>query len=44
MDQDLERRNFLKFGSMGAALAGAAVLASAQLKPEQAYAQAAPAS
>ena len=44
MDQDLERRNFLKFGSMGAALAGAAVLASAPLKPEQAYAQAAPAS
>jgi polar amino acid transport system substrate-binding protein len=44
MDQDLERRNFLKFGSMGAALAGAAVLASASLKPEQAYAQAAPAS
>ena len=41
MDQDLERRNFLKFGSMGAALAGAAVLTSASLKPEQAYAQAA---
>jgi polar amino acid transport system substrate-binding protein len=41
MDQDLERRNFLKFGSMGAALAGAAVLTSASLKTEQAYAQAA---
>src|SRR5689334_24269195 len=41
MDQDLERRHFLKLGSAGAALAGAAVLASAALKPEQAYAQAA---
>jgi polar amino acid transport system substrate-binding protein len=41
MDQDLERRNFLKFGSMGAALAGAAVLTSASLKTGEAYAQAA---
>lgn len=41
MDQDLERRNFLKFGSMGVALAGAAALATTSLKPEQAYAQAA---
>ena len=41
MDQDLERRNFLKFGSMGVALAGAAALATVPLKPEQAYAQAA---
>lgn len=44
MEQDLERRSFLKFGTMGAALAGAAVLASAPLTPEQAYAQAAPTS
>src|ERR1043165_5459882 len=41
MDQDLERRNFLKFGSMGAALAGAAVLTRASLKTGEAYAQAA---
>lgn len=41
MDQDLERRNFLKFGSMGVALAGATALAAGALKPEQAYAQAA---
>lgn len=41
MDQDLERRNFLKFGSMGVALAGATALAASTLKPEQAYAQAA---
>ena len=41
MDQDIERRHFLKFGSMGVALAGAAALASASLKTEKAYAQAA---
>ncbi len=41
MDQDIERRHFLKFGSMGVALAGAAALTSASLKTEQAYAQAA---
>jgi polar amino acid transport system substrate-binding protein len=39
MNQDNERRNFLKFGSV--ALAGAAALAATPLKPEQAYAQAA---
>ena len=44
MDQDLERRNFLKFGTMGAALAGAAALASTSLTTQQAYAQAAAAS
>src|SRR5205809_519299 len=41
MDQDIERRHFLRLGSMGAALAGAAALTSASLKTEQAYAQAA---
>ena len=41
MDQDIERRHFLRLGSMGAALAGAATLTSASLKTEQAYAQAA---
>jgi polar amino acid transport system substrate-binding protein len=41
MDQDIERRHFLKLGSMGVALAGAAALTSASLKTEQAYAQAA---
>ena len=40
MDQDIERRHFLKFSSMGVALAGAAALTSASLKTEQAYAQA----
>jgi len=41
MDQDIERRHFLRLVSMGAALAGAAALTSASLKTEQAYAQAA---
>ena len=39
MEQETARRNFLKFGTAGVALAGAAGLATASLVPQKAFAQ-----
>lgn len=41
MDQPGDRRDFLKFGTVGTALAGAALATASALAPEKAYAQAA---